>query len=235
MEIQTSQSGITTPNRSKARFACRGGGLRSSRGSGLLEGIAGMILISTLVGLAAMLLLNVGMFTYYQGKLGVLTNSAAAYAASIISNNNSANARMTDDFVGRQTAKMVNMALAKMKLPANARVTARRHDTKVSVTVTLINLSLAGDGNIIPLTISLADSACAELNHDEPPMLLQINGNGNVFGFYHFGTPPARKIACVVPAYGKLSEEEIRRLAPATVYSAAMHRAEYRDISMARP
>jgi hypothetical protein len=168
--------------------------MRLQSGSGIAEAVAGLCIIAAIVVLSTQLLVNIAIASYYKDKIGVVTNCAAGYAASICSWNYSSTANITDPILSARITGVVKSALRQMNFPSgqDVTVTAQKNaDDTVRVTLEVRNLKLSGKGNIFPLTITMTDSAVATLNNDKPPMLLQMGTAG-------YAASPIG----VVPAYG---------------------------------
>ncbi len=161
---------------------------RNQQGFGLVEGVMGLLVLTMFLVLSVLLLVNVCLVSYYQGKVGLVADQAAAFAASVASSNYSFDPNLTDSKLSKVTKQVVDLALADMHLPAAKEVLVVQSGERVKVTIAVAKIKLIGNGNILPLTVSLKDSACAMLNNDVPPALVQFSGAGQ---------------QAVVPSYGK--------------------------------
>ncbi|MBI4533545.1 MAG: hypothetical protein HY711_06320 [Candidatus Melainabacteria bacterium] len=128
---------------------------RSLAGQALAEGVVALLLVVAGVVGGVILLVNVGMSTYYKEKLGFVANQVATYAATLSASNDI-------------TAKSTDLAkdlMTKMGLPSDATVTTETTTaggkSAVSVTIQTGSLPLFGKGDILPLKISLRDTAVA--------------------------------------------------------------------------
>lgn len=131
-----------------------------------------LIIVPASVG-CILLMLNCGMSAFYKQKLGFATTQAATYAASISRNQRE-----------RDTKEFTNELLQKMALPNDGEVKVEevtvRGKQGVSVEVTE-NLSLFGDGSVIPMSIKLSDRSVAICNAGGS------NSSGNADGYIGFG------------------------------------------------
>jgi hypothetical protein len=156
-------------------------GLRTARGQsgvGMVEGVIGLVLMFSVIVLGIVLFINIGLLTYYQGKIGMLADHAASYAASLGSWQGVLTPNLTDDRLSQQTKILVDKALGEMGFPtgSNVNVRAQQLAGMVRVSVTVRNVRLSGNGNILPFSVTLTDSAVASLDNDRAPMVAVING-----------------------------------------------------------
>lgn len=150
---------------------------RSTSGAALVEGVVALCLITMGTVVAVTLLVNTGMSTYYKEKLGFIANQAAIYAASI---------PPSEDIV-TSTKPVVQDLLLKMGLPASQfKLTGMHTDVAgkpaVSVTIAISALPLFGDGQLLPLSISLQDTAVT-MRSTAPQAYLWFNRNPRVSGY----------------------------------------------------
>ncbi|MBI4532377.1 MAG: hypothetical protein HY711_00400, partial [Candidatus Melainabacteria bacterium] len=130
--------------------------VRNTRGSGLVEGMLGLVLIIGGIVCGTILLVNVGIATYYKEKLGFISNQAANYAASLDPKENISD--KTKDFVKELMPKM---GFANSGLEVTTALSTVAGKQAATVTVASSELPLFGRGSILPLTLSLKDSATA--------------------------------------------------------------------------
>jgi hypothetical protein len=146
-------------------------------GAALVEGVVAlMLVIGATVG-ACLLLTNIGMSIYYKEKLSFVSNQCAQYARYI---------------PGAEDAEVKTAELAKSLLKAMG-IKASRCDVKVkdtliegvpaiSVSITAMDLHLFGNGELLPGTLSLQDTAVA-LKGTAPDTLLWFARNPQVSGY----------------------------------------------------
>lgn len=199
---------------------------RNKHGAGMVEAAVGMLIISGLVAVGLVFLVNLAMMSYYKDKIGVLTNQAAGYAANLVSWGYSNNAAVTDALLSSSTAAVIRDALGSMGLPSSdddVTVTAQRNtDDTVKVSISVSNLRLTGHGNILPMKVTLTDSAIATLNNDKPPMLVRVGTGG------YRSAPVA-----VVPAFGKYDSRDpqnvLAGLSARKIQQLGWHVSNYSD------
>lgn len=159
---------------------------RSNSGAVLAEGVVALSLIVAGVVLGTLLLVNVGIASYYKEKLGLVTNQVAVRLARHISWNSSFPKALNDT---EEATTVANSLLTAMGLPKAKTVTVVSKSDFVTVTIVVDGFPMFGQGTVIPVKISLQDTAAAAFLDDQPPALLNItDGNGQ---------------GLVVPCYGK--------------------------------
>ena len=142
-----------------------------------MEGVVAlMMIISATVG-ACLLLTNVGMSIYYKEKLSFVSNQCALYARYIPG--------AEDQEV--RTAELAKSLLKSMGVrPSRCEVKVK--DTlvegvpAVSVTLNAMDLHLFGNGELLPGTVSLSDTAVV-LTGSAPNTLLWFPRNPAVSGY----------------------------------------------------
>jgi len=150
---------------------------RLPHGAALVEGVVAlMLVIGTTVG-ACLLLTNIGMSIYYKEKLSFVANQCALYARYI---------------PGSEDAEVRTSELAKSLLKSMgvkpSRCDCKVKDTTVegvpgiSVTLNAFDLHLFGNGELLPGTVSLQDTAVV-LKGAAPDTLLWFPRNPMVSGF----------------------------------------------------
>ncbi len=161
----------------------------------MVEAAVGWLLLFSVLAVSIFFLVNVGVITYYQDKVGMVTNRAAAYAASLCSWYGSKQ-NVGDDALTAVTQLEVAECLQQMNIisdPNSVKVqVVQKEDNKVQVTVkvndiilrTFTETALLGAIVVRNFKFSLQDTSVATLNNDIPPMTLTVNG-------------------FTVPAYGK--------------------------------
>lgn len=131
---------------------------RNMKGSGIAEGVVGMILVIGVTIFAVVLLLNAGAAAYNKEKLGFVTNAAATYATNLT------------DYGTRQAlvADRVNNMLASMSLtPDKSTVTVTDMNVgklpavSVTVSLTLPTMLSSNFNSILPQAVQLTDTAVA--------------------------------------------------------------------------
>lgn len=160
----------------------------------MVEGVMGLVLMFSVIVLGIILFINIGLLSYYQNKIGMLADHAAGYAASLGSWQGVVTPNLTDDRLSQQTKLLVDKALGEMGFPTgkNVSVKAQQLPGMVKVSITVRNVRLAGNGNILPFSVTLADTAVATLDNDRAPMVATIKG-------YGYGIR--------VPAYGRFTKK----------------------------
>lgn len=151
---------------------------RRQNGVGMVEGVMGLVLMFSVIVLGIVLFINIGLLSYYQNKIGMLTDHAASYAASLGSWQGVVTPNLTDDRLSQQTKLLVDKALGEMGFPTGKDVSVKAQQLAgmVRVSITVRNVRLSGSGNILPFSVTLADSAVATLDNDRAPMVATING-----------------------------------------------------------
>lgn len=161
--------------------------MRQMRGSGMLEGAVGLMLVTSGLIFAALILLNSGAAIYNQMKLGFVAHSAAVFAAQ-----DTSGSRQSD--VSSQVSTMMsNVGLS------SANTTTTITDTTIGsmpavslkISANLPTLLSASFGGVLPQQIQINETAVALKPYNpmqyiwvNPPVgqgcvvpLLQPNGN----------------------------------------------------------
>lgn len=131
---------------------------RRNRGSGIIEGVVGMMLIIGGTVAAIVLLMNSAAATYHKEKIGFVANQAALYATTL-TDNSTRQAQVTD---------LATKLLASMGIDAGV-TTVTITDTTlgsqpaVSVTVTsaVPTMFASNFSALVPQTIQMSDTAVA--------------------------------------------------------------------------
>lgn len=144
---------------------------RGRRGAAIVEGVVGLWLIITGTVLAVLLLINTGMSTYYKEKLGFISNQCASYAATL---------SPADDVQAKVEpfAKDLLGALGIANTGCKVKVEEKNIQDRVAlkITVAVSGLKLFGQGDVLPGTIALEDSAIV-VRGASPTGLLWLNTN----------------------------------------------------------
>jgi len=157
------------------RFNKRNG--RPPQGAALAEGVVAlMLVIGATVG-ACLLLTNIGMSIYYKEKLSFVSNQCALFARYV---------------PGTEDAEVRTSELAKSLLKSMgirpSRCDCKVKDTlvegipAVSVTLNALDLHLFGNGELLPGSVSLSDTAVV-LKGSAPDTLLWFPRNPQVSGY----------------------------------------------------
>ncbi len=132
--------------------------IRTASGSGIVEGVIGLVMIIGVSVLAVLLLLNTGVATYDKEKIGFVADQAATFATSLTN----MNTRQAD------VSSFVDNLLTQMGLKAtNTTVTVtdiavgQWAGISVSVSSNLPTLMSAGFSNLLPQTIQVSDTGVA--------------------------------------------------------------------------
>ena len=122
------------------------------RGAVLVEGVVALSLIIGGTVMAVLFLLNVGMGVYYKEKLALVSNQAALFAGSL---------NPADPDLNSKTKEQAQKIATAMGLPPTVQVTSidTSDPTLIAVTVSMSGLPLFGNGQFLPQTISLSDTA----------------------------------------------------------------------------
>jgi len=145
---------------------------RTHRGSVLAEGVVALgLVIAGAVG-GTLLLVNAGVATYYKEKLGFIDNQAAIYAA------NQANLGLNSDQVQAQTETFVNDLLRATGMPESEDITTTVDADKVTVATRLANISVIGNGTILPAFVSVQDLSVYKRDRALFPVVIDCN-DGN--------------------------------------------------------
>jgi hypothetical protein len=135
---------------------------RSKKGSNMVEGAVGLMIIITGLIFAGLLLMNSGALIYNQEKIGFVTHSAATYAAALTN----AGTRQSD--VEAQVSNtMANIGLS----GANTSVTIKdislgaganaKPAVSVTVAARLPTMLSSSFGNLLPQEIQLTETSVA--------------------------------------------------------------------------
>ncbi len=154
----------------------RGSKLRRHQGAVLVEGVVAlMLIIAGAIG-GTLLLVNTGCATYYKEKLGFVDNQAATFAGNQVAQG------VSDTDVQTQTETYVNDLLQKFGMPPAQDVTVTIDANYVTVASKLANLTLIGDGSILPFSVSVQDTSVVKRSTLFHPILLDLNlGSGGRF------------------------------------------------------
>jgi hypothetical protein len=151
--------------------------VRLSKGAALVEGVVAlMLVIGATVG-SCLLLTNVGMSIYYKEKLSFVSNQCAQYARFIPG---------TEDQEVK-TAELAKSLLKGMGIKVS-RCDVKVKDTfiegvpAIAVTIGAMDLHLFGNGELLPGTVSIQDTAVA-LKGTAPDTLLWFTRNPQVSGY----------------------------------------------------
>lgn len=130
--------------------------MRPMTGSGIVEGVVGLVLIIGTTVLASLLLINTGVATYNKEKIGFVADQAAAFATSCTN----MSTRQAD------VSSFVDNLLTQMGLNAsNTNVTVsdvavgQWAAVSVSVTSNLPTIMSSGFSNLLPQQIQVSDTA----------------------------------------------------------------------------
>ncbi len=153
------------PATRKSPRSCR---VRSVRGSGIVEGAVGLIMVLSAVVGGTLLLVNCGVATYYKEKLGFAAQQIANFAANLPTGS---------DPVG-PTTNFAREFFRITKLP-NAQVSVSRitiaGEAAVRVSVQAKALDLIGHGDIVPAALSISETAVALRHSWKPDYLLTLS------------------------------------------------------------
>jgi hypothetical protein len=155
------------------------------RGSSLVEATVGLVLIIAGVVGGTLLLVNSGLATFYQEKIGFAANEIAHYAANLPTNTDPL--PKTRKFAGEFTK---SIGLPDCQLDVTRLEIAG--EPAVRVTLTASGLSLLGRGDVLPFRLSLSDTAVALRNSWKPDYILNLSLKENF----------ARTVVSV-PCYGR--------------------------------
>jgi hypothetical protein len=135
--------------------------MRKERGSGIVEGVVGLMLVIGGTVLCVLLLINSGAATYNKEKIGFVANQAATYAATLPS----------DSTRQALVTTTVNSLLESMGLSStNCSVTvsditvASNPAVSVTVSASLPTMLSSNFGNLLPQQIQMSDTAVAIKN-----------------------------------------------------------------------
>lgn len=134
--------------------------IRSNRGSGIIEGVVGTMLIIGGTVAAIVLMLNSGAATYNKEKIGFVANQAALYASSL--NNTPARQALVTDLVNNLLASN-NLGAGRRGNIVTIKDTTVGSKPAVSVTVTTsVSTVFANNfSSMLPQTIQMSDTAIA--------------------------------------------------------------------------
>lgn len=164
---------------------------RTQSGSGVIEGVLGLIAIIAGVVCGTLLILNTGFSTYYKAKIAFVASQAAMYCAGQTSFAGSYVPGTSTQSLENKVKPLVNAMLHTLNLPDARSVVVTLDANKVAVTVSVEGLLLAGSGDILPNRIALQDTGVALLDQSLPPALLTLSLDGR----------PDTMVT--VPCYGK--------------------------------
>lgn len=167
----------------------RGG--RRQNGSGIVEGVMGVVLIAAVTVGGTALLINSAVAGYYKEKLGFIANQAAKFAADSASWNGSFKPSARTDSLNAGTRDVVNEMLSTVGLPEAREVSVTIENQQVVVEIAVEGFALPSGGGIFPAAISLQDRGVAVLNDTLPPALLTVSLEGR----------PDTMVT--IPAYGR--------------------------------
>lgn len=146
------------------------------RGAVLIEGVVALILLIGGAVCGTLLLVNAGCATYYKEKLGFIDNQAANFAGNKVAEG------ATAAEVQAQTETFVNDLLQKMGMPVAQDVEVTVDADFVVVATKLANLTLIGNGSILPFSVSVQDTSAFKRANQFYPILLDLNlGSGGRF------------------------------------------------------
>ncbi len=161
---------------------------RSSKGSGLVASVVGVVLLVAMAVCAVFFVLNVGTAFYYREKVDFVNNQAAHWAVA---------ARYWDlqnvdslDTVQQHTVSVANNLLTKMGMPSvtSLQVSDNGEGT-IKVDMNVEGLSLPGKNSIFPASVNLQDSVAIR-SKQAPGYVYLIAGDGD------------NKKMVSIPAYG---------------------------------
>ncbi len=156
----------------------------NQRGSGIVEGVGGLVLIIGATVLLAQMLLNVGFLLYYKQKVGYAATQAADYAASQLAWGNAR--KKSREYTLEQTRNRLNDMLELMELP---KISLRQDDLQLStidrqsatikITVRIRGLKFPAQ-SVLPVSMrTVTETACVNLSTGKPPALLDIFPKGH--------------------------------------------------------
>ncbi len=132
--------------------------LRKMRGSSILEGAVGLLLVFTGLIVAGLLLMNSGVLIYNQEKIGFASHAAALYASRVT---NIAN-RQAD--VEAQVSNIMNnlgLASASTTITIKDITVSSKPAVSVSISASLPTMLSANFGNLLPQQVQLTETAVA--------------------------------------------------------------------------
>ena len=182
--------------KAKLRGRLRRAGARRAGGAGIVEGVVGITLIVIAAAFGGLLMLNCSQAAIYKQKLGLVSSSAAALAASMASWDYDYNPGTTDGVLENDLKPSIDKALRAMGLPNATRVIVHREFSgspggSISVTVTVGDLPVIGHSKAFPRLMSISDTCVAPLNNNEPAGLMAVELLG------------APNLSETLPVYGK--------------------------------
>ncbi|MBX9686465.1 MAG: hypothetical protein K2X27_07170 [Candidatus Obscuribacterales bacterium] len=160
---------------------------RNSSGSGLIEGTAGVVVI-TLVFLAAVcFILGAGLSSYYKYRVANVVDRCAEYMSRQV-----VWAGMNNpDYAGKnllpRSKTLVNKLLADSGLPQASLVEVVDSGTELTLHVKVDGLPLLPGSKSLPMTISMQDTAVAPIPDSKAPAIMSFTCGG---------------MALYAPAYG---------------------------------
>ena len=129
-------------------------GRRGARGAALVEGVVALCMIFFGSMIAVVFLVNSGMSTFYKEKLGFITNQIALQVGQ--------NPQMDDMAVREMARDMLNqMGIPSTDLKVKRSLATIYGRPGVAVTIVAGNLPMFGNGQVLPLTITLQDKSVA--------------------------------------------------------------------------
>jgi hypothetical protein len=176
---------------------------RTKKGSAAVEGVAGLWLVVLGVVFGALLMVNVAGVTCYKEKIGFIANQAADYAATLP--NDAARHGLVLDTV---KALLVNMGFqnAHTVVTLTDVMVATRPSVKVTVTTPFSTFLSKEFSTVIPLQITLSDSAVAVSNGWYPSYGIVQSGGKQFLGVMINNTgalPPDSKPAYLISIMGQ--------------------------------
>ena len=121
----------------------------------MLEGVAGLVIITIGVVGAVLLLLNVGVASFYKERLGFVTQQAATFASK----------RLSSSDLQESTKAITEALLTENGLPPTVQFEAKKVTVNnrdfARVSLSVAGLTLIGNGDLLPKAITLSDTASA--------------------------------------------------------------------------
>jgi hypothetical protein len=177
---------------------------RKQSGSGMVEASAGLFLVVTAVVLSVFLFLNCMLVSYYKDKLTVITDTAAAHAASLCMWNGFPIQSATESNLQGEATQTIDQALSALGLPSANVVSVRKNQNSLTVSVTVNNFPIKMLNYVFPGTVTLSSTSEAPYPNDHPPALLYLS-----FGATYPGLPQLPPTTMVIPAYGKIASPSV--------------------------
>lgn len=193
---------------------------RTNRGSGIIEGVTGLWVVVSGTVAAVLLLVNVGMSTFYKEKIAFVTNNCATFAASKASWGGAYKPGSNPDQVREATIDMAAKLLKKMGLPQAQKVTVEEDAGTITVSIEVSSLALIGKVAYLPSSLTMKDVATAAIPDNTPPGFLTMQiwefGRGGNFG------PGAQAPGhlfdqLLIPVYGSVRGNPMHDSTPANV------------------